>query len=101
MVATALRLTARGLVVLGAIALISAVVAPASLSAYVSLGLALWVLALLVTLSRAYMLRASMPAQGGLLEYKSHPVAYHVGFAVAVVIFGFVFGILIRGYISG
>jgi hypothetical protein len=101
MMAAALRFIARGLVALGAISLVSAVVAPASLSAYVSLGLALWTLALLITLSRTYMLRAPMPARGGLLEYNSHPIAYHAGFAVAVVIFAFVFVVLMKAYISG
>ena len=86
---------------LGAFALIAPVIAPASLSAYVSLGLALWVLAFLLTLSRTYILRAPMPGQGGLFEYETHPVAYHAGFATAVAICGIIFGILIRAYIAG
>jgi hypothetical protein len=101
MIATALRTIARGLVVLGSVALIAAVVLPAGLSGYVFLGLALLVLAFLMTLSRTYILRASMPAQGGLFEYKTHPVAYHVGFVVAVVLFGFVLVVLIRAYMGG
>ena len=100
MIAAALRFTARGLVVLGSVALILAVMAPASLSSYIALGLALWVLALLITLSRAYILRAPMRAQGGLLEYKQHPVAYHIGFVVFIVIFGFILSVLIRAYIA-
>ena len=100
MFAAALRVTARGLVALGAVALIAAAIFPASLSAYVPLALALWVLALLMTLARTYILRAPMPGRGGLFEYKEHPIAYHTGFLVAVGLFGFILTILLRAYIA-
>jgi hypothetical protein len=97
----ALRITARGFVVLGAVALVIAAIFPTSLSPYAFLGLALWVLALLLTLSRTYILRAPWPGAGGLFEHKAHPVGYHASFFVAIAVFGFILAVLIRAYVLG
>jgi hypothetical protein len=98
--ATTLRFTARGLAVLGVVAFLAAAVRPGSLSAYVSLGFALWVLALLARITRTYILREPMPGRDGPFEYKEQPGAYHMRFIVAVLLFGFVLGILIRSFMA-
>ncbi len=100
MLATSLRSIARALVLLGVIALFAAVIFPTSMSGTIFLGLALWVSAFLITFTRAYILRAPLPGRGGLFEYRAHPVAYHVGFDAVVAIFGFILGILIRGFLA-